>query len=76
MYEKPNCAYLKMQVFRFSQAIIHFRIGIRRINAELVRSAKFHIKELFTVFFIPVIKILNYLMQFSINLCQQMYVKF
>ncbi|KAK3085592.1 hypothetical protein FSP39_005806 [Pinctada imbricata] len=43
----PNYAYLNLQVCRFSQAIINFRMGIRRNNANLVASAKFHLKERF-----------------------------
>ncbi|VDI27589.1 Hypothetical predicted protein, partial [Mytilus galloprovincialis] len=33
--------------FRFSQAIINLRMGVRRNNSCLVQSAKFHLKELF-----------------------------
>ncbi|CAG2237719.1 unnamed protein product [Mytilus edulis] len=42
-----NHAFLHFQICRFSQAIINFRMGMRRNNAELVKSAKYHLKELF-----------------------------
>lgn len=45
--QNPNHAYLHLQVCRYSQAIINFRMGIRRNNSQLVHSAKFHLKELF-----------------------------
>ena len=47
MSSNPRWAYLHVQVLRFSQAIINLRMGIRRNNSDLVRSAKFHLKELF-----------------------------
>lgn len=43
----PNHSYLHTQVFRFSQAIINLRMAIRKNNATLAHSAKFHTKELF-----------------------------
>ena len=69
--QNPNHAYLHLQVCRYSQAIINFRMGIRRNNAQLVHSAKFHLKELFMAAVIHITKTLNYLIQFSINLCQK-----
>ncbi|XP_071139288.1 uncharacterized protein [Mytilus edulis] len=47
MSSNPRWAYLHLQVFRFSQAIINLRMGVRRNNSCLVQSAKFHLKELF-----------------------------
>ncbi|CAC5389991.1 unnamed protein product [Mytilus coruscus] len=43
----PRWKNLHLQVFRFSQAIINLRMGVRRNNSDLVHSAKFHLKELF-----------------------------
>ena len=40
-------AYLYHMTLRYSQALINFRAGMRRNNAELTWSAKYHIKELF-----------------------------
>ncbi|CAC5383293.1 unnamed protein product [Mytilus coruscus] len=47
MSSNQRWAYLHLQVFRFSQAIINLRIGVRRNNSCLLQSAKFHPKELF-----------------------------
>ena len=47
MASNTNAAYLQLQVFRFSQAIINFRMGMRRNNSQLVKSAQFYLKELF-----------------------------
>jgi len=44
---KPNVCLSAFTICRFSQAIINFRMGIRRNNSQLVKSAKFHLKELF-----------------------------
>lgn len=43
----PNVKYLHSQICRFSQGLINLRLGLRRNNALLVDSAKFHTKELF-----------------------------
>ncbi|XP_063404446.1 uncharacterized protein LOC134687918 [Mytilus trossulus] len=43
----PRHQYLHLQVCRFSQALINLRMGMRRNNAKIVASAKFHLKELF-----------------------------
>ncbi|CAC5385977.1 unnamed protein product [Mytilus coruscus] len=47
MSSNQRWAYLHLWVFRFSQAIINLRIGVRRNNSCLLQIAKFHPKELF-----------------------------
>ncbi|VDI60410.1 Hypothetical predicted protein [Mytilus galloprovincialis] len=48
-----NHAFLHLQICRFSQAIINFRMGMRRNNAESEKHAKYHLKELFCGRFHP-----------------------
>lgn len=43
----PNYRYYFLQVTRFSQAIINFRMAVRRNNSDLIKSAKYMTKELF-----------------------------
>ena len=47
MENNPNYMYMFEMVSRYSQAIINFRMGIRRNNSNLVHSAKFMSKGLF-----------------------------
>lgn len=47
LYTDSTFRHLFNLVSRFSQAIINFRMGVRRNNSELIRSAKFMSKELF-----------------------------
>ncbi|XP_071163549.1 uncharacterized protein [Mytilus edulis] len=47
MEHNPNYIYLFDMVSRYSQAIVNFRMGIRRNNTILVQSSKFMSKGLF-----------------------------
>ncbi|CAC5391852.1 unnamed protein product [Mytilus coruscus] len=46
--ENSNLKYLMDTVCRFSQGIINYRMGVRRNNAQLMKSAKYMTKELFS----------------------------
>ena len=45
--ENANLKYLYITITRYAQALVNFRMGIRRNNNWLVASAKYHFKELY-----------------------------